>query len=321
MEGIALWIVLAVALVVLLGLGFALGRRWRTRPPAAAPPRREGLAAWLRGLVGKERPTDEDWRRLEEGLIRADAGPAVARDVVARVRERWEPGGDPAQLLVEEVAARFEGDRPFRLPKRLSVVMVVGVNGTGKTTTIGKLARWLGQQGRTVAVANSDTFRAAASEQVSVWAERAGAELVAQARGADPGAVAFDAVSAAKARKHDVVIVDTAGRLHSKKPLMDELAKVRRVLEKAAGRPPDEVLLVIDATTGQNGVAQARTFTGAVDVTGLALTKMDGTAKGGIVLAIREQLGLPVKFVGTGERIEDLEPFDPKTFAESLVRG
>jgi fused signal recognition particle receptor len=320
-EGVGIWIIFAAALLLLLGLAFALGRRWRTRPPPERPPRREGLGRWVRGLAGKDRPTEEDWKRLEEGLVRTDAGPAAASEVITRVRERWEPGADPAGLLLEEIAGVFDGDPPFQLPKRLSVVMVVGVNGTGKTTTIGKLALWLRNQGRRVAVANSDTFRAAASEQVSVWAERAGAHLVSQKRGADPGAVAFDAVDAARARKHDVLIVDTAGRLHSKKPLMDELTKVRRVLEKAAGRRPDEVLLVIDATTGQNGIAQARTFAEAVDVTGLVLTKMDGTAKGGVVLAIRDQLGLPVKLVGTGERIEDLEPFDPKTFAESLVRG
>jgi fused signal recognition particle receptor len=198
--------------------------------------------------------------------------------------------------------------------------MVVGVNGTGKTTSIGKLARHLQGLGKKVAVANSDTFRAAAGEQLGVWAERAGADYVSQERGADPGAVAFDAVEAAKARDRDVLIVDTAGRLHSKKPLMDELAKVSRVLDKAAGREPDEVLLVLDATTGQNGIAQARAFTEAVGVTGVILAKMDGTAKGGIVLAVHEELGTPVRFVGTGEKLEDLEPFDPTTYAESLVR-
>jgi fused signal recognition particle receptor len=193
------------------------------------------------------------------------------------------------------------------------------VNGTGKTTTIGKLAHHLRERGRKVGVANSDTFRAAAGEQLGAWAERAGADLVSQKRGSDPGAVAFDAVEAARARDHDVLIVDTAGRLHSRRPLMDELQKVGRVLEKVLGKPPDEVLLVMDATTGQNGIAQARTFTEAVGVTGIALTKMDGTAKGGVVLAIRQELGLPVKLVGTGEKIEDLEAFDPQRYAASLV--
>jgi fused signal recognition particle receptor len=200
--------------------------------------------------------------------------------------------------------------------------LVVGVNGTGKTTTIGKLAHRLKTEGRSVAVANSDTFRAAAGEQAEAWVQRAGADLVAaQQRGADPGAVVFDSVESARARGHDVLIVDTAGRLHSRQPLMDELAKVRRVLEKAAGRAPNEVLLVLDATTGQNGIAQAKGFTEAAGVTGIVLTKMDGTARGGIVLAVRGELGTPVMFVGTGEKLEDLQPFDPKSYAESLVRG
>ena len=270
-------------------------------------------------LVGKERPAEEDWQWLQEGLIRADAGPSASRDVVGRVRERWSPGQDPAAILREEIAGTFSGDAGLTTPDGLTVFMVVGVNGTGKTTTIGKLAHHLREQGKSVAVANSDTFRAAAGEQLGVWAERAGADLVSQERGSDPGAVAFDAVEAARARGHDMLIVDTAGRLHSRKPLMDELQKVGRVLEKALGKPPDEVLLVMDATTGQNGIAQARTFTEAVGVSGIALTKMDGTAKGGVVLAIREELGLPVKLVGTGEKIEDLEPFDPQRYAESLV--
>jgi fused signal recognition particle receptor len=241
--------------------------------------------------------------------------------VVTRARERYEPGQDPRVLLAEEVAGIFEGDPGFSLPEGLGIVLIVGVNGTGKTTTIGKLAHRLAGQGRSVAVANSDTFRAAAGEQVAEWARRAGADLVAQERGADPGAVAFDAVEAARARGRDVLIVDTAGRLHSKQPLMDELAKVKRVVEKAAGGPPDEVLLVVDATTGQNGLAQARAFAEAVGVTGVVLTKMDGTARGGIVLSVREDLGLPVKFVATGEKLEDLRPFDPRSFADALVRG
>ena len=216
----------------------------------------------------------------------------------------------------------FADDPVWRLPtRRLAIVLVVGINGTGKTTSIGKLARLLKEQGSSVAVANSDTFRAAAGEQLGVWAERAGADYVTQDRGADPGSVAFDAVKAATARGRDVLIVDTAGRLHSKQPLMDELAKVRRVIEKAAERPPDEVLLVLDASTGQNGIAQARAFTEAVGVTGAILTKMDGSAKGGIILAVREELGTPIRFVGTGEKLEDLEAFDPKAYAESLVRG
>jgi fused signal recognition particle receptor len=226
-------------------------------------------------------------------------------------------------MLEDEVVSVLSGDDvALHLPAdRLGVVMVVGVNGSGKTTTIGKLAARLANDGRTVSLAGSDTFRAAASEQLEVWAQRSGAQLVSQERGADPGAVAFDAVRSAQARGLDVLIVDTAGRLHTKTPLMDELGKVRGVLEKAAGSPPDETLLVLDATTGQNGIAQARAFTDAVNVTGVALTKLDGTAKGGVVLAVREQLGVPVKLVGVGEGVEDLQLFDPRAFARRLTSG
>ena len=321
-SGVGLEIFLVFALFALLVLAFLVGRRLRAAPIAERPTRREGLGARLRALVAKGEVTDEDWRALEEGLVRADTGRVAASEIVTRVRERHEAGADPTTLLVEEIAAMFEDDEPWKLPpRRLAILMVVGVNGTGKTTSIGKLARHLKEQGKSVAVANSDTFRAAAGEQLGVWAERAGADYVSQERGADPGAVAFDAVEAAKARKHDVLIVDTAGRLHSKQPLMDELSKVSRVVKKAAGRDADEVLLVLDATTGQNGIAQAKAFGEAVGVTGVILSKMDGTAKGGIVLAVREELGTPVRFVGTGEALEDLEPFDPRTYAESLVHG
>jgi fused signal recognition particle receptor len=320
--GLGLEIVLVFALFGLLVVAFLVGRRLREAPIVERARRGEGLGARIWALAGAGLGTDEEWRALEEALIRADAGREAAREIVTRVRERYESGTDPSALLVEEITGMFENDPALSLPSgRLAVLMVVGVNGTGKTTSIGKLARHLQGLGKKVAVANSDTFRAAAGEQLGVWAERAGADYVTQERGADPGAVAFDAVEAAKARDHDVLIVDTAGRLHSKQPLMDELAKVSRVLDKAAGREPDEVLLVLDATTGQNGIAQARAFTEAVGVTGVILAKMDGTAKGGIVLAVHEELGTPVRFVGTGEKLEDLEPFDPKTYAESLVKG
>jgi fused signal recognition particle receptor len=320
-SGIGFELLLVFGLLALVVVAFVVGRRLRAAPEPK--PRREGLRGRLSRLAGKDRLTEDDWRWLEEGLVRADAGRTAATEVVTRVRERHEPGQDPEQLLTEEIAAVFGADPAFSLPSDgLGVVLVVGVNGTGKTTTIGKLAHRLKTEGRSVAVANSDTFRAAAGEQAEAWVQRAGADLVAaQERGADPGAVAFDSVEAARARGHDVLIVDTAGRLHSRQPLMDELAKVRRVLEKAAGRSPDEVLLVLDATTGQNGIAQAKGFTEAAGVTGIVLTKMDGTARGGIVLAVREELGTPVKFVGTGEKLEDLRPFDPTSYAESLVRG
>jgi len=289
-------------------------------PPALLVPVREGLGARIRGLFAGKAPTEDEWRRLEEVLIRADVGPNAARTIVERVRERYGDDEDPAQLLADEIAEVLTGDHDLDVqPGRLSVVMVVGVNGSGKTTSIGKLATRLAGTGYKVSLANSDTFRAAASEQLGIWAERSGAHVVSQARGADPGAVAFDAVHAAAARGSDVLLVDTAGRLHTRTPLMDELQKVKRVLEKAHGKPPEEVLLVLDGTTGQNGIQQARVFTDAVGVTGVILTKLDGTARGGIVVAVRDELGVPVKLVGTGEGTDDLEPFDPHAFAAALV--
>jgi len=295
-------------------------------PPRSAPPEKRGLpgapglADRVRALFAGSGATEETWKGLEDVLIRADVGPAAAASIVGRVRQAYLPPEDPAAVVAAEVARTFDGDAPWAVPtaSKPAVVMVVGVNGTGKTTTIGKLATLLGHEGRAVSLAASDTFRAAAGEQLEVWAQRSNAHLVAQERGADPGAVAYDAVRAAQARGSDVLIVDTAGRLHTKQPLMEELKKVRRVLEKAAGHV-DEVLLVLDATTGQNGIAQARAFAEAVDVTGVVLTKLDGTARGGIVLAVREELGVPVKLVGVGEGAEDLIPFDPDAFAHRLV--
>jgi fused signal recognition particle receptor len=278
-----------------------------------------GLAQRVRSLLGGGTASEETWRELEEALVRADVGPKAAGAIVERVRQAYRPPADPAEVLAREIAGLFDGDQPWSAPSGSpGIVMVVGVNGTGKTTTIGKLAYLLQREGRSVILAASDTFRAAAGEQLETWAARAGAHLVAQERGADPGAVAFDAVQSAKARGNDVLIVDTAGRLHTRQPLMEELSKVKRVLEKAGGRV-DEVLLVLDATTGQNGIAQARAFTDSVGVTGVVLAKMDGTARGGIVLAVRQELGVPVKLVGTGEKPEDLVPFDPERFARRLV--
>jgi fused signal recognition particle receptor len=202
-------------------------------------------------------------------------------------------------------------------PERPTVWLVLGVNGSGKTTTIGKLAGDLTSRGRTVSLAASDTFRAAADEQLSIWAQRAGADVVKHQPGADPGAVAFDAFQHARARQIDVLLVDTAGRLHNKTPLMDELAKIRRVIEKEGH--VEEALLVLDATAGQNGLVQARQFAATAGVTGIVITKLDGTAKGGIALAIEDGLGLPIKLIGIGEGIDDLEPFDPKTFVDALL--
>jgi fused signal recognition particle receptor len=287
--------------------------------PAPVIPAAPGLADRVRGLFGSGEATEQTWRGLEDALVRADVGPRAAAGLVARVRRHYRPAMDPTDVVATEVAAAFDGDPAWAPPDgRPGVIMVVGVNGAGKTTTIGKLAALLRDQGMTVSLSASDTYRAAAGEQLGVWAERTGAHMVAQDRGADPGAVAYDAVRAAQARATDVLIVDTAGRLHTKQPLMEELAKVKRVLEKAAGRV-DQVLLVLDATTGQNGIAQARAFTDAVGVTGVVLAKMDGTARGGIVLAVREELGVPVALVGIGEGAGDLVAFEPGSFARALV--
>jgi fused signal recognition particle receptor len=324
------------AAIVVAGIVTAVLRRGRRSAGGPSPPMRpaeatsparrrsDGLGARARALLSGGTPGGDEWARLEDLLLKADIGPAAASRMVRDIRDQYEmgaPPADPEDLLRDEIAGILGEDGALRLPPgRLGVVLVVGVNGAGKTTTIGKLAARLAREGRTVSVANTDTFRAAASEQLDAWARRANVQLIAQQRGADPGAVAFDAVESARARDVDVLIVDTAGRLHTRTPLMDELQKVKRVLEKAAGHV-DEVLLVLDATTGQNGIAQARAFASAVDVTGVALAKLDGTARGGIVLAVREELGVPVKLVGTGERIDDIQPFDSRAFAERILGG
>jgi fused signal recognition particle receptor len=286
--------------------------------PSGGVFRSDGLGAKVKGLF-RGGADDGTWAELERLLIMADVGPKGSADLVARVRADLAAGRDPVTLLREEIVEVLGPGEPLRLPDgRPGVVMVVGVNGAGKTTTIGKLAKRLTSEGLQVSLAAADTFRAAANEQLEVWATRAGAHLVGQDRGADPGAVAFDAVRSATARGADVLIVDTAGRLHTKTPLMDELAKVKRVMEKA-GAEVDETLLVLDAQTGQNGIAQARAFTEAVEVTGVVLTKTDGSAKGGIVVAVREELGVPVRFVGVGEGADDLRPFEPSAFADRLL--
>jgi fused signal recognition particle receptor len=327
---LALPLVALLVVVAIVAFVTTWGRRARPprgpEPSGAPPPppapivRAEGLGARVRTLFG--RGVGEDtWTQLEEVLLKADVGPRAASDLVARVREAYADGLEPAALLRDQIVGVLGPDRGLELPgDRLGVVLVVGVNGSGKTTTIGKLAKRLADEGRSVSLAGSDTFRAAAGEQLEVWAGRAGAHLVSQARGADPGAVAFDAVKSATARSADVLIVDTAGRLHTQTPLMDELSKVKRVIEKA-GATVNETLLVLDATTGQNGIAQARAFTDAVDVSGVVLTKMDGSAKGGVVLAVREELGVPVRLVGVGEGIGDLRPFVARAFTERLMES
>jgi len=256
------------------------------------------------------------WERLEEALLTADVGVRATAEIVRRLEARQDLT-DLDTALAEEIAAMFGPAPTLDLAHHPAVILVVGVNGTGKTTTIGKLAQKLREHGRAVTVGAADTFRAAAEEQLEVWAKRAGAQFVGGERGADPAAVAYDAVGAGG----DVVVVDTAGRLHTQSNLMDELAKVRRVIAGRLEGAPHETLLVLDATTGQNGLQQARLFSEAVDVTGVVLTKLDGSAKGGIAVAIAQELGLPVKLVGVGEGIDDLRPFDPGDFARALVSG
>jgi fused signal recognition particle receptor len=301
-------------------------------PTAADEPERSGFFGRMRESLSKSRralteqiatagfdPADEDaWERLEEALIRSDVGVPATAELVRRLEAR----GDVDRLgeaLAEEVEALFGGPPTLALDGKPSVVLVVGVNGTGKTTTIGKLASKLREHGRSVLVGAADTFRAAAEEQLEIWAERAGADFVGSPRGADPAAVAYDAVEAARARGHDVVIVDTAGRLHTQSNLMAELAKLGRVIGGRIEGAPHETLLVVDATTGQNGLQQARLFGDAVGVTGVALTKLDGSARGGVAIAIAVELGLPVKLVGVGEGVDDLRPFDAGDYARALV--
>ena len=261
---------------------------------------------------------DAAWERLEEALIQADVGVRATAELVRRLEEGGEIG-DLGEALAVEIQRLF-GDPPtLAVGERPTVILVVGVNGTGKTTTIGKLAYRLAEHGHSVLVAAADTFRAAAEEQLEIWSQRAGADFVGSTKGGDPAAVAFDAIEQAQRDGADVVIVDTAGRLHTQTNLMEELAKVRRVIERKLEGAPHETLLVVDATTGQNGVQQARLFGEAAGVTGVALTKLDGSAKGGIAVAIAYELGLPVKLIGVGERLEDLRPFDAADFARALV--
>ena len=295
---------------------------------------RAGLFSRLRDSLSKSRraltaeiasatfdPGDaEAWERLEEALIRADVGVRSTAELVQRLEARQELT-DLSVALTEEIAALLGDPGTLDIHADPSVVLVVGVNGTGKTTTIGKLAERLRQHGHTVVLAAADTFRAAAEEQLEIWADRANATFVGGERGADPASVAYDAIEQAAGHDGDVVIVDTAGRLHTQANLMDELAKVRRVIEGKLEGAPHETLLVVDATTGQNGLQQARLFGEAVGVTGVALTKLDGSAKGGIAVAIAHELGLPVKLIGVGETLEDLRPFDPQDFARALVAG
>lgn len=285
--------------------------------------------AWfkpVRRLFAGRALNEDFWLNLEELLIGADVGVETTEKLLQRLRHRVREDAlvgpeETMRAFAEELVKvlSVDGSGLNLRTDEPAVILVVGVNGSGKTTTIGKLAHMLKTQGRRVIVAAADTFRAAAIDQLRIWADRAGAEIIAHQHGADPAAVVYDALQAARARRAGAVIIDTAGRLQTKVPLMEELKKIRRVIEKADGRDPDETLLVLDATTGQNGLSQARHFAEAVGLTGIVLAKLDGTAKGGIVFAIADQLRIPIKFVGTGEKLDDLAPFDPRQFVAALL--
>ncbi len=283
---------------------------------------RGGFMSRLRGFLGAAEIGGPSWDDVEEALIAGDVGAGLAIELVERARSRRDPGGPEAAIRAELAALLVARDIDWT-PRPATgdgpaVVLVVGVNGTGKTTTIGKLASRYAADGRSIILAAADTFRAAAIEQLRIWADRAHVPVVAHAPGADPGAVVYDALDAAVARGADLVIADTAGRLHTRTNLMDELAKIRRIVDKRLPGATPEILFVLDATTGQNGLAQAKAFHEAVGLTGIVLTKLDSTAKGGIVFAIENALEVPVRFVGVGEGVADLVPFDPDAFVAAL---
>ena len=267
---------------------------------------------------------DELFEELEELLVMGDVGVETANKIcgMLRVRVREKGISKPAKIMNEiaEISADIlsQDGNAIVLNTKPSIILVIGVNGVGKTTSIGKIANYYVNQGKKVTLAAADTFRAAAIDQLKIWADRSGADIVAQGEGSDPAAVVFDAISSAKAKGSDIIIVDTAGRLHNKKHLMDELAKIRRVIDRELPDADKEALLVLDATTGQNAVNQAVEFAKATGITGIVLTKLDGTAKGGVVLAIKDTLGIPVKFIGVGEKVDDLQPFDPLEFSKAL---
>jgi fused signal recognition particle receptor len=285
---------------------------------------RNAVFSRVAGLLGASEVTDETWDKLEELLVRADVGVSTTMYLVDRLRQR---SRDEAILQAEELQRALREELRALLPpasplnlggREQDIVLVVGVNGSGKTTSIAKLAHRWKRQGHTLLLAAADTYRAAAVEQLDIWAKRIGVDIVRGPQGGDPGAVVFDALQAARSRGRDRVIVDTAGRLHTQYNLMSELQKVQKVAEKNVEDAPHETLLVIDATTGQNALSQARHFQEAVDVTGVVLAKLDSTAKGGMVFAIARELQLPIRFVGTGETLDDLAPFDPDAFIEGL---
>lgn len=341
MEAWGLGAAAVLAVASLVAVGMALRRQARRRaasaspPPVALPPgerlrrgleaTRRRLAAQIEGVLGRVAQEPEAaLAELEEALLGADVGVATTAALVERLRERVGSGVDREvlrQALREELEAALASAAPPTADARPWVVLVTGVNGVGKTTTIGKLAARHVAEGRRVLLVAADTFRAAAIDQLAVWAERSGAELVRQAPGASPAAVVFDGIRAAIARGVEVVLIDTAGRLHTRTSLMEELVKIRRVIGRELPGAPHETLLVLDATTGQNAVAQARTFAQAAGVTGIVLTKLDGTARGGVALSVKREIGAPLRYVGVGEAPEDLRAFDAHEFVAALLEG
>lgn len=284
---------------------------------------RDSLGQLFDGVFSGGSVSDELFDDLEEALVLGDTGAATAAAICEELRKRVKKDGitDPEkvrEMLAEVIAEMLRGGQELNLESKPAIIMVIGVNGAGKTTTIGKLAKRFEDEGKKVVVAAADTFRAAAIEQLEVWAQRSGAEIIKHSEGSDPAAVVFDAIAAGKARHADIIICDTAGRLHNKKGLMDELAKIGRVIEREAAGSSVETLLVLDATTGQNALNQAREFGAACGITGIVLTKLDGTARGGVVIGIKQELGIPIKFIGVGEQADDLQPFDPDAFAKAL---
>ncbi|MDD7185176.1 MAG: signal recognition particle-docking protein FtsY [Ruminococcus sp.] len=288
---------------------------------------KESVINRMHRVVNSFTKIDEElFEQLEEAMIMGDMGVETSEEICTRLRKLIKERGvtDPAMImeLIQEIVADMMGDDiGIDISGKPAIIMVIGVNGAGKTTTIGKLCHQYKQQGKKVLVAAADTFRAAAIDQLQVWTDRAGVELVKHSEGSDPGAVVYDAIDAAKARNCDILIIDTAGRLHNKKNLMDELAKINRIMESKAPDSSKEVLLVLDATTGQNAVNQARLFSETANITGIVLTKLDGTAKGGIVIPIKNELNIPVKLIGVGEKIDDLQPFDSRSFVTALFEN
>ena len=284
---------------------------------------RASLGQLFDGVFSGGSVNEELFDDLDEALVLADTGAATAAAICEELRKRVKKDGvtDPEkvrEMLAEVIAEMLRGGQELNLESKPAIIMVIGVNGAGKTTTIGKLAKRFEDEGKKVVVAAADTFRAAAIEQLEVWAQRSGAEIIKHSEGSDPAAVVFDAIAAGKARHADIIICDTAGRLHNKKGLMDELAKIGRIIEREAAGSSVETLLVLDATTGQNALNQAREFGAACGITGIVLTKLDGTARGGVVIGIKQELGIPIKFIGVGEQADDLQPFDPDAFAKAL---